>query len=70
MDDRIKAFAIAFTGQTDWTVDENGDFQYMQFNEKYIDFLNWMKDLYDAGALDPEFALGNADTSKFKAGNS
>lgn len=70
MDDRIKAFAIAFTGQSDWTVDENGDFQYMQFNEKYIDFLNWMKDLYDAGALDPEFALGNADTSKFKAGNS
>lgn len=70
MDDRAKAFAIAFTGQTDWAVDENGEFQYMQFNEKYIDFLNWMKDLYDAGALDPEFALGNADTSKWKAGNS
>ena len=42
----------------------------MQFNDNYIDFLNWMKDLYDAGALDPEFALGNADTSKWKAGNS
>lgn len=70
MDDRAKAFAIAFTGQTDWAVDENGEFQYMQFNEKYIDFLNWMKDLYDAGAIDPEFALGNADTSKWKAGKS
>lgn len=70
MDDRIKAFAIAYTGQTDWMVDANGDFQYMQFNDKYIDFLNWMKDLYDAGVIDPEFALGNADTSKFKAGNS
>lgn len=70
MDDRVKAFAIAFTGQTDWAVDENGDFQYMQFNDKYIDFLNWMKDLYDAGVIDPEFALGNSDTSKWKAGNS
>lgn len=70
MDDRVKAFAIAFTGQTDWAVDENGDFQYMAFNDKYIDFLNWMKDLYDAGVIDPEFALGNADTSKWKAGNS
>lgn len=70
MDDRVKAFAIAFTGQTDWAIDENGDFQYIQFNDKYIDFLNWMKDLYDAGVLDPEFALGNADTSKWKAGNS
>lgn len=29
-----------------------------------------MKDLYDADVLDPEFALGNADTSKWKAGNS
>ena len=70
MNDYIKAFAIAFTGQTDWAVDENGDFQYMQFQDSYIDFLNWMKDLYDAGAIDPEFALNNSDTSKWKAGNS
>lgn len=71
MDDRIKAFAIAFTGQTDWEInEETGEFEYIQFDEKYIDFLNWMKDLYDAGAIDPEFALGNADTSKWKAGNS
>ena len=66
----IKAFAIAFTGQADWAIDENGDFQYMQFQDSYIDFLNWMKDLYDAGAIDPEFALNNSDTSKWKAGNS
>ena len=67
---KVKAYATAFTGQTDWGIDENGEFQYMQFNPKYIDFLNWMKDLYDAGAIDPEFALGNDTTSKFKAGNS
>jgi len=70
MNDKIKAFAIAFTGQTNWGIDDNGEFQYLQFHPKYIDFLNWMKDLYDAGAIDPEFALGNDTTSKFKAGNS
>jgi len=67
---KVKAYATAFTGQTDWGIDENGEFQYIQFNPKYIDFLNWMKDLYDAEAIDPEFALGNDTTSKFKAGNS
>ncbi len=70
MNDRVKAFAVAFTGQMDWGIDENGEFQYMQFNEKYIDFLNWMKDLYDADVLDPEFVLNNAETSKWKAGRS
>ncbi|HIU74444.1 MAG TPA: hypothetical protein IAC62_01020 [Candidatus Pelethocola excrementipullorum] len=70
MDDRIKAFAVAYTGQTDWAVDEKGEFQYLQFKDEYIDFLNWVKDLYDAGVIDPEFALNNADTSKWKAGNS
>lgn len=70
MDVHLKSFATAFTGQTDWTIDENGDYQYMQFNEKYLDFLNWVKDLFDAGVIDPEFALNNSDTSKWKAGNS
>jgi ABC-type glycerol-3-phosphate transport system substrate-binding protein len=70
MDSHVKAFAVAFTGQTDWNQDENGDYQYIQFNDKYLDFLNWMKDLYDAGVLDPEFALNNSDTSKWKGGNS
>lgn len=70
MSDRVKAFAVAFTGQMDWGIDENGDFQYIQFNPKYIDFLNWMKKLYDAGVLDKEFALGNAEVSKWKGGRS
>lgn len=70
MDSHLKAFAVAFTGQTDWNQDENGDYQYIQFNDKYLDFLNWMKDLYAAGALDPEFALNNSDTSNWKSGNS
>lgn len=70
MHDRVKGFATAFTGQMDWGIDANGEFSYMQFNDKYLDFLNWVKDLYEAGAIDPEFALGNADTSKWKSGKS
>lgn len=70
MQDRVKGFAVAFTGQMDWGLDANGDFTYMQFADGYLDFLNWMKDLYEEGVLDPEFSLGNSDTSKWKAGNS
>ena len=70
MQAKVKAFAVAFTGQMDWGVDEDGEYVYMQFNPKYMDFLDWMKDLYDAGVLDPEFALGNTNTSKWKGGHS
>lgn len=68
--DRIKAFATAFTGQMDWGIDKDGNFSFIQFADGYIDFLNWMKDLYDAGVIDPEFSLGNGDTSNWKGGNS
>lgn len=70
MQDRVKAFATSFTGQMDWGLDENGDFVYMQFADGYLDFLNWMKDLYSAGVIDQEFSLNNSDTSNWKAGNS
>ncbi|MCR4576996.1 MAG: extracellular solute-binding protein [Clostridiales bacterium] len=67
---RTTAFAVAFTGQMDWGYDEDGNFEYICFDKNYINFLNWMKDLYDAGVLDPEFALSNSDTSKWKGGRS
>jgi len=70
MSDRVKALAVSFTGQMDWGINAAGDYEYMQFNDKYIDFLDWMKALYDAKVLDQEFALGNAETSKWKAGRS
>ncbi len=70
MSDRAKAFAVAYTGQMDWGINAAGDYEYIQFNDKYIDFLDWMKGLFDANVLDPEFALGNADTSKWKGGKS
>lgn len=69
-DNRLKAFAVAFTGMQDWGLDANGNFQYYTFSDGYIDFLNWMKDLYSAGAIDPEFILNQTDNSKWKAGKS
>ena len=67
---RTTAFAVAFTGQMDWGWDEDGNYEYIMFDPNYINFLDWMKDLYDAGVLDPEFALGNSETSKWKGGRS
>ncbi|MBQ3761211.1 MAG: extracellular solute-binding protein [Clostridia bacterium] len=67
---RSTAFAAAFTGQIDWGWDEDGNREYIMFDPNYINFLDWMKDLYDAGVLDPEFALGNSETSKWKGGRS
>ncbi len=67
---RSTAFAVAFTGQIDWGWDEDDNREYIMFDPNYINFLDWMKDLYDAGVLDPEFALGNSETSKWKGGRS
>lgn len=46
--DALKAFAVAYTGMMDWGIDENGEFTYQVFADGYVDFLKWMKDLYDA----------------------
>ncbi len=67
---RSTAFAVAFTGQMDWGYDEEGNYEYICFDPNYINFLDWMKDLYDAGVIDPEFALSNSETSKWKGGRS
>lgn len=37
--------------------DENGNYVLMQAQESYMDYLDWIKEMYDAGALDPEFYL-------------
>jgi ABC-type glycerol-3-phosphate transport system substrate-binding protein len=69
-DNRVKAFAEAFTGMQDWGIDANGNYIYYAFADGYVDFLNWMKDLYDAKAIDQEFILNQADNSSWKAGKS
>lgn len=67
---QIKQIAVAYTGVQDWGVDSNGDFYYQSFMKEYDDFLLWVKKLYDAGAIDPEFVLGQTDNSSFVAGKS
>lgn len=37
--------------------DENGNYVLMQAQESYMDYLDWIKEMYDAGAVDPEFYL-------------
>lgn len=69
-DVRVAGFATAFTGQGQWGLDEEGNFVYQPFADGYIDFMNWMKDLYDAGAIDPEFILNQSDVSSWRAGKS
>lgn len=58
-----KAFINAFTGVHDWAIDDEGNFTFQAFMPEYKDWLNFMRDLYEAGAINPEFALGqnNAD---------
>jgi len=52
-----KIIANAFTGVHDWGVTDDGDFFYQTFMPEYKDFLTWVKNLYDAGAINPEFPL-------------
>lgn len=37
--------------------DENGNYVLMQAQDAYMDYLDWIKEMYDAGAVDPEFYL-------------
>jgi putative aldouronate transport system substrate-binding protein len=53
----------AFTGVQSWDADDKGNFKYAAFMPEYKDFLLWMKDLYDAGAIDPEFPLQQKSSS-------
>lgn len=70
MDAKVLPIAVAYTGMMQWGIDEAGEFVYQPFADGYSDFLDFMKDLYDAGAIDPEFVLNQDATSNWKAGNS
>jgi putative aldouronate transport system substrate-binding protein len=70
VDASFKSIAVAFTGVEDWGVDANGNFFFASFMPEYKDFLGWVKNLYDQGAIDPEFALNQIKTSSFEDGMS
>jgi putative aldouronate transport system substrate-binding protein len=63
----LKSVSVAFTGVMNWGVDDKGNFTYQNFMPEYRQYLLWLKKLYDAKAIDPEFALG-ADADAYKKG--
>ena len=50
------AISCAFGIYNDWMVDENGKVIYMTEHENFDDMIAYMKDLYDLGLLDVDYA--------------
>jgi len=50
--------------------DENGNYELMQAQEGYFEFMDWLRDMYEKGAMDPEWYLTKMyeDDDKFYAG--
>lgn len=50
--------------------DENGNYELMEASDEYIAYLDWMRDMYAAGAINPEFYLitANNDDELWYAG--
>lgn len=70
IDSTFKQVAVAYTGVQEWYIDDEGNFTHQSFMPEYKDFLTWVKKLYDAGAIDPEFTLNQSANSSFEEGNS
>lgn len=70
LDANFKQVAVAYTGVQEWYIDDEGNFTHQSFMPEYKDFLTWLKKLYDAGAIDPEFTLNQSANSSFEEGNS
>lgn len=70
IDANFKQVAVAYTGVQEWYIDGEGNFTHQSFMPEYKDFLSWVKKLYDAGAIDPEFILNQTANSSFEEGNS
>ncbi len=70
IDGTFKQVAVAYTGVQEWAVDKDGNFQHQSFMPEYKEFLQWVKDLFDAGAIDPEYTLNQTKNSSFEEGNS
>lgn len=50
--------------------DENGNYELMQAQPGYLEFMDWLRDMYANGAMDPEWYLckTSEDNDKFFAG--
>lgn len=62
--------ANAITGIQNWDVDDEGNFRYRDFMPDFKIYMRWLKQLYDAGAIHPEFPIvAGSETDLFKQGN-
>ncbi len=62
--------ANAITGIQNWEVDGEGNFRFREFMPDFKIYLRWLKQLYDAGAIHPEFPIvEGSETDLFKMGH-
>lgn len=48
--------------------DENGNYQLIYAQPAYMEFMDWLRDMYAVGAIDPEFYLGETNANQFVSG--
>ena len=52
----INVITVAHGAPNEWGIDENGDIYPAHKSPAYLEGLNWLRDLYKAGGIDPNFA--------------
>ena len=52
----INVITVAHGAPHNWGIDENGDIYPAHKSPAYLEGLNWLRDLYVAGGIDPNFA--------------
>ena len=52
----ISVITVAHGAPNNWGIDENGDIYPAHKSPAYLEGLNWLRDLYKAGGIDPNFA--------------
>lgn len=51
----INVITVAFGAPNNWGIDENGNIYPAHKSPAYLEGLNWLRDLYQAGGIDPNF---------------
>ncbi len=52
----INVITVAHGAPNNWGIDENGDIYPAHKSPAYLEGLNWLRDLYNEGGIDPNFA--------------
>ena len=52
----ISVITVAFGAPNEWGIDEDGNIYPAHQHPAYLEGLDWLRDLYEAGGIDPNFA--------------